>query len=84
MVKSDLTDDPVFGRMGRLTIQDFADRSSAASGLPIGGRRDPHFWHGTACFEPEPDVLIFADMARWEIQRRQRANQIGNFLPEVP
>jgi mannose-6-phosphate isomerase class I len=28
---------------------------------------------------PEPDVLILADLARWEIQRRQRANQIGNF-----
>lgn len=28
---------------------------------------------------PEPDVLILADLARWEIQCRQRANQIGNF-----
>jgi mannose-6-phosphate isomerase class I len=28
---------------------------------------------------PEPELLILADLARWEIQRRQRANQIGSF-----
>jgi mannose-6-phosphate isomerase len=82
MVKSDLTDDPVFGRMSRLTIEDFADRQRTAQ-LREACRSAEGvtliFGTGTALLEPEPDVLIFADMARWEIQRRQRANQIGNF-----
>jgi hypothetical protein len=82
MVRSDLTDDPVFGRNSRLTIEDFADPQrtaklqeacQAAEGVTL------IFGTGTALVAPEPDVLILADLARWEIQRRQRANQIGNF-----
>jgi hypothetical protein len=81
MVSGDLTDDPVFGRISQLTIEDFADarhtaqlqqscRSAEGVTLILGT--------GTALLAPEPDVLILADLARWEIQRRQRANQIGN------
>ena len=82
MVSNDLTDDPVFGRISRLNIEDFADpqrtaqlqqacRSTQGLTLILGT--------GTALVAPEPDVLVLADLARWEIQRRQRANQIGNF-----
>lgn len=82
MVRSDLTDDPVFGRISRLTIEDFADSQRTtqlreacrlAEGVTL------IFGTGTVLVAPEPDVLILADLARWEIQRRQRANQIGNF-----
>src|SRR5882762_5808846 len=79
MVRSDLTDDPVFGRISRLTIEDFADpqrtaqlqetcRSAQGVTLILGT--------GTGLVAPEPDVLILADLARWEIQQRQRANRI--------
>src|ERR1700682_958616 len=82
MVSSDLTDDPVFGRISRLIIEDFTDpqrtallqeacRSAKGVTLIVGT--------GTALVAPEPDVLILADLARWEIQQRQRANRIGNF-----
>jgi hypothetical protein len=82
LVRSDLTDDPVFGRLSRLAIGDFADpqrtaqlqeacRLASGVTLVIGT--------GTALLAPEPELLILADLARWEIQRRQRANQIGNF-----
>jgi mannose-6-phosphate isomerase class I len=82
LVRDDLTDDPVFGRISRFTIEDFADpqrtahlsevcRSAEGVTLTLGT--------GSALLDPEPDVLIFADIARWEIQRRQRANQIGSF-----
>lgn len=82
MVRRDLTDDPVFGRISRLIIEDFADpqrtaqlqaacRSAEGVTLIVGT--------GTALVAPEPDVLILADLARWEIQQRQRANRIGNF-----
>ncbi|MES2390986.1 MAG: class I mannose-6-phosphate isomerase, partial [Acidobacteriota bacterium] len=33
---------------------------------------------GSAILLDQPDVLIYADLARWEIQRRQRLNQIPN------
>jgi mannose-6-phosphate isomerase class I len=82
IVGSDLTDDPVFGRISRLTIEDFADpqrtaqlqeafRSVKGVTLILGT--------GTALLAPEPDVLILADIARWEIQQRQRTNRIGSF-----
>src|SRR5208282_2563181 len=29
---------------------------------------------------PQPDVLIYADMARWEIQARQRRGEVGNLF----
>ena len=82
MVGTDLTDDPVFGRISQFTIDDFADprrtaqlreNCRSAVGLTLV------FGTGTALLAPEPDVLILADLARWEIQRRQLANQIGNF-----
>jgi len=82
MLSRDLTDDPVFGRISRLTIGDFADpRRTAqlheacrsAEGMTL------IFGTGTRLLAPEPDALILADLARWEIQRRQRANQIGSF-----
>jgi mannose-6-phosphate isomerase class I len=82
MVRSDLTDDPVFGRISRLTIEDFAeptrttqlrDACESAIGLTL------ILGTGTALLAPSPDVLILADLARWEIQCRQRAHQIGSF-----
>jgi hypothetical protein len=77
-----VTDDPVFGRMSRLTIEDFADPRRTAQlreACQSAEGTTLTFGTATALVTPEPDVLIFADMARWEIQRRQRANQIGNF-----
>ncbi|NBR71134.1 MAG: mannose-6-phosphate isomerase [Verrucomicrobia bacterium] len=73
-------DDPVFGRLTRLTLEDFFDpakvellraRLAAAEGLTVvygpGALR--------AC---RPDLTVYADMARWELQRRQRANRVSN------
>jgi mannose-6-phosphate isomerase class I len=85
MIRSDLTDDPVFGRISQLTIDAFADpqrtvqlqeacRSAEGVTLIVGT--------GTSLLAPEPDVVILADLARWEIQQRQRANQIGSFPGE--
>jgi mannose-6-phosphate isomerase class I len=82
MVRSDLTDDPVFGRISRLTIEDFADPQRTAQlqeACRVAEGIVLIFGTGTALVAPEPDVLILADLARWEIQGRQRANQIGSF-----
>jgi mannose-6-phosphate isomerase class I len=82
MVQSDLTDDPVFGRISRLTIEDFAEPRSTTK-LRDRCRKAKEvtltFGTGTPLIESEPDVLVLADLARWEIQQRQRTNNIGNF-----
>ena len=83
MVGDVLGDDPVFGRMNRIQIEDFFDERK------LGNARDQaRKWQqglllvvgtGATLVVPEPDLLIYADMARWEIQQRQRRNAIGNF-----
>ncbi|TCK74301.1 class I mannose-6-phosphate isomerase [Acidipila rosea] len=77
-----LTDDPVFGRLTTLTIADFLDSQKVEfaraailqqdSGLVIVAGA------GAAFVAENYDLLVYADMARWEIQQRQRRGQIGN------
>jgi mannose-6-phosphate isomerase class I len=86
MVEQFLGDDPVFGRMNGIQIEDYLDpgklaaaraglqRVSAGLTLVIGTGAAVVGGTGDA----ERDVLVFADMARWEIQRRYRRNEIGN------
>jgi mannose-6-phosphate isomerase class I len=83
MVNDVLGDDPVFGRMNKIQIEDFLDASKLGS-----AREKAANWKrglllvigtGAALVASSPDVLIYADLARWEIQQRQRKNEIGNF-----
>jgi mannose-6-phosphate isomerase class I len=77
-----LGDDPVFGRMNSIEIEDFFDTRKLAS-----AREQVKNWKqgllvivgtGASLVSAEPDLLVYADMARWEIQQRQRRNAIGN------
>jgi len=83
MVEDVLSDDPVFGRMNRIQIEDFFDarKLGNARERATNWRRGLLVIIGTGAtlVAPESDVLIYADMARWEIQQRQRRNAIGNF-----
>lgn len=73
-------DDPVFGRMTRLVLEDFfvpekraalTARASSVSGFVVV--------IGTgALLCCEPDIVVYADMARWEAQMRQRRGEISN------
>ncbi len=83
LIAHDLTDDPVFGRMNGFIIDDF-DRSRrlAASHAEVQRHRDSltlgdRNWYQACCFR-SPQVLIYADLPRWEIQKRQRSGKIGN------
>ena len=77
-----LSDDPVFGRMNSLDIQDFIDaqkigavRSELAlvsTGITVV------LGTGASLLVSRPDLLIYADLSRWEIQQRQRRCEIGN------
>ena len=92
-----LTDDPVFGVMNRVEIEDFFDQDKLrqarqqitqwksapdASGIALV------IGTGAALVAPDERLLVYADMARWEIQQRQRRGEIGNLcadnLDELP
>ncbi len=82
MLDSVLGDDPVFGRMNEVSLEDFFDEARLNS-----ARAQVANWQkglllvvgvGAALVAPEPHLLVYADMARWEIQGRQRRNQIAN------
>src|SRR5690606_27958772 len=77
-----LTEDRVFGRIASFEIEDFYDssrvqalRQSIASVeqgivLVIGFG---------ASMITQGDVVVYADLARWEIQLRYRSGEIGNW-----
>ncbi len=77
----DLGDDPVFGFMNNYELSEFMDESKVASVrtkiksaeglvLVIGA--------GASLIAESRDLLVYCDMARWEIQQRQRANEVAN------
>jgi mannose-6-phosphate isomerase class I len=76
LIARDLTDDRVFGVMSHHTLSEFYDAARLAA-LADEVRRASgpvvlYGW-GAALVPVEIDVVVLADLARWEIQRRQRA-----------
>lgn len=51
-------------------MQAYREKIKEAKGLVIA------WGQGAACLVPEPDLLVYADMARWEIQQRFRRQEI--------
>jgi hypothetical protein len=77
----DLGDDPVFAFMGKYELREFLDerevlkqrsRLAQASGLALV------MGTGAALLAEQWDSLVYCDMARWEIQQRQRADKVAN------
>jgi len=77
-----LGDDPVFGHMNDVGLEAFFDQIKLNQ-----ARETVAHWEkglllvvgvGAALVASEPDVLVYADMARWEIQGRQRRSEISN------
>ena len=82
LAKKDLTHDRVFGYLTSLNIIDFLDPEKL-EGLRSRLKKTESgtiliYGYGAAVVEPEPDILIYADMARWEIQQRMRRNEVSN------
>jgi hypothetical protein len=72
-----LGEDPVFGRMNGLRLEDFLEpgrrallrgQVDRAAGLVL-------VVGPAAVLLAEPDVVVYADLARWEIQQRQRRQE---------
>ena len=82
MVHPDVTDDRIFGHMTKLEIEDYFDdgKVNEARGkirslenglvLVIGA--------GASYVAESFDLLVYADMARWEIQLRMRQHLVDN------
>ena len=76
-----VTDDPVFGYMTSLSIKDFFDKDKIAAlhDEILSQDKGVILIVGTgASLVAEADLLIHADMPRWEIQLRFRANKVSN------
>lgn len=80
-----LTDDRVFGKMTELSLEDIADvekikecreniESTENGNILILGVG--------ALLLCKPDIHIYADLARWEIQLRYRSKKLGNYKIE--
>ena len=79
MLKDHLTDDRVFGIMAHYRIEQFFDMERvAALGQEIALAHGVRlvFGVGAALLCEHPDVLVYADMARWEIQLRFRSGKL--------
>lgn len=77
----DVTEDRIFGYMSRLTIEAFFDLDRLAQlRTEIQNASGLKVVYGTgACFAAQHwDTLVYADMARWEIQQRMRRKEIAN------
>lgn len=83
MVYPDVTDDQVFGFMTQLTIGKYFDEQKLqALRAQIDGIKNGVlvvYGEGASFVAQQYDVLVYLDMARWEIQLRMRRNQISNF-----
>ena len=78
MLAPSLTSDRVFGRMSQFTVDEFYDPDKLATLRQTSAARTGPLlligW-GADLAAPSADVLVLADIARWEIQLRQRAGQ---------
>lgn len=82
MVYPNVTDDQIFGFMTTLTIDKYFDETKlSALKKDIASKTEGVivvYGEGAAYVAPECDLLIYVDMARWEIQLRMRKGQVNN------
>ena len=81
-LKNDITDDRVFGYMTRHTMQVYFDEDKAVN---IREALHSQTWKtkiiygvGATYVYPDADIIVYLDMARWEIQMRFRRNEVSN------
>jgi len=82
MIYPDVTDDCVFGFLTRLTIEDYLNAQKInhiqKRATTISEGVIVVYGTGASLLFPNFDVLVYADMARWEIQMRMRRNEVDN------
>jgi hypothetical protein len=80
LVRPWLGHDPVFGRLSPLNMIDFFNAQMLASGQEAAeSAKGLTLVLGPGAWLVHPgDVLVYADIARWEAQARQRKGRLGN------
>jgi mannose-6-phosphate isomerase class I len=82
LVYPDVTDDRVFGYLTRLEIDAFYDKTAVKEIRSELEQTEKGiiviYGTGAAYLCPNADLLIYADMARWEIQLRMRRHKVDN------
>ncbi len=81
LCEHDLGDDPVFGFMNHFVIQGFLNEAKLASARQELSRATGLvlvIGTGASVIAESWDLLVHCDMARWEIEQRQRAGEISN------
>ena len=82
MIYPDVTGDRVFGFLTRLTIEDYLNAQKInhiqKRATTISEGVIVVYGTGASLLFPNFDVLVYADMARWEIQMRMRRNEVDN------
>lgn len=76
-----LGNDPVFARMEPWQLEDFFCPEKLAGmrrNAELANGRVLVIGTGASLIAPHPDWLVYADLARWEIQKRQRAHRAAN------
>lgn len=77
-----LGDDPVFGRLNPIEISDFFDAEKLADARERVSRASNEIvlliGPGASLLSNKIDLLVFAEISRWNIQQLQRQNAIGN------
>ena len=80
LVLPELTDDPVFGRISRLVMRDFLDpaRVATMSREVVEAEGTVLLMGPGASLVTGGDLLLLAEMPRWETQMRQRRGEVDN------
>jgi len=82
MINHHLTDDRVFGIMSHFTIDDFIDEKAMKNTHDVIAEVETGIIviYGVGASRiVTPDILIYADLARWEIQLRYRSQELANW-----
>ncbi|MEX0719394.1 MAG: hypothetical protein WD059_01920 [Balneolaceae bacterium] len=82
ITQPDVTDDRIFGRLTNLEMEDLLDSDKVEKCRDEMQDQDSGIiliiGEGASIIAEDMDVLIYADMARWEIQKRMRNNEVNN------
>ena len=70
-----MTDDVLFGHVTSLEMTDYFDEGKVAA-VRSGGVTGVILGPGASLVMPEGALLVYADMARWEIQQRMRRHEV--------
>lgn len=75
-IAANMTEDRVFGIMSHATLNDFYPEyevKQVQKELAEEKKRIVVYGTGAAIIQPQSDILCYADLTRWEIQKRHRA-----------